>query len=124
MCLGNAFVKRLFGHVHQLLSQNATTPDGNGPRRIPNETTIFNSDIEADDITKTQHASAANSMDHLVINRDANLSRKITILVEGATSPVMLHPPKGEVIDFLRRDAGLNEAGNLIENHTGDRASR
>ncbi len=51
-CLGNALIKGLFGHIHQLLGQDSAAADRDGSGGVPYEPIMNYADIEAYDITK------------------------------------------------------------------------
>ena len=114
-CLCNTLVKSTFRNIQKLLRQHPTTSDGNGLRSISNEAIVDDTDIQAHDVPELQPAWPCQTMNYLVIHRNADLAGVLAITQKGAFSAVMLDASAGEVIHLLRSDARLDESRDLIK---------
>src|SRR5213593_914436 len=77
--LGNTFVKRLFRNIHQFLSQHPAATDGDCRSRIADEAIVNHPNIETDNIAKPQRPGSSQAVDDLLVHRDADVTRKLTI---------------------------------------------
>ena len=62
------------------------------PRRITNKSVVNHANIQTDNITKFQPACSRQPMHHLVIRRNANLTRILPVSQKRALCAVMLDP--------------------------------
>src|SRR5689334_2334782 len=71
--LSDPFVERAFGDIHQSLRLHRATTHRNGPGRIPDKPVIDYADVETNDIPKLDPAITGQSMNNLLVYRDADI---------------------------------------------------
>src|SRR5439155_5658920 len=85
MCLGDTFVKSLFGDIHQLLSQNAAAADGNSASGIAHKRVVNHSYIEAYNIAKGKVSGTSQTMHNLIVDRNTGETRELLIAAARAS---------------------------------------
>ena len=129
-CLADAFVKGLFGDVHELLSQDAAAADGNGASGIADEFVVNDSNIETYNVPELQLPRASETMDDLFVDRDADVAgvftraivARMAITQKGTFCAVMLDPAGSVVVHFLSADPRPDERADFLEDGAGDGA--
>src|SRR5437879_6022461 len=80
-------------------------------------------DVEFDDIGVLDATCAADAVNDLVVNRDADMSGKSAIVEEGAAPSPVMDEARGQLVDFARGDAWHNREGNFLEDFAGRAAT-
>jgi hypothetical protein len=128
VCLGNPLVKRLFGHIHQLLRQHATASDCHRFRRVTNVTIVNYSNIKTYNVSELQDTWSSQTVDYLFIDRDTCVTGEfpaptgistMDIAQKCALCPVMVHSRSSELIYLRSGHAWLDEGGGFMEYGAG-----
>src|SRR5580692_1620549 len=98
----NSPVKSLFGHAKEALHIIIYNPDGNRRCGITDEAAQHDTDIQLHDIPILNPPGAANSMNHLVVHRNADMTGKLPVTEEGAPATGHLHQLRRGLIHVSR----------------------
>ena len=122
--LGNAQVERLFCHIHQPLGGYAAATYGHGAGGVADETVIHYPDIQADDVSELEPAVGRQPVHHLLVDRDAQVTRKLPVTQEGASGAIAADAPGGKGVNLLRRHARFDEMTDFIQDRLRQGACR
>jgi hypothetical protein len=133
LCLRYAFVKGLFGNIHQLLSQDATSTHGYRLGIIANETIVNDSNIKAYDIAELQDSRPSQAVNHLFVDGYADIRGKfasppgisaVDVSQKRTFCPIMLHSRGCVLVNVPCGDAWLDKSGDFVKYGAGDGTSR
>src|SRR6188472_3937800 len=116
----------IFGRTQQLVRALVDDSYGNCRGVIANPTILNNADVEFHDIAILNTPLAANTVNHFVVKRDANVPGENAmpqpITEKGAFYPSIPHKVRSFLIDFLRCDSGANQIAHTVKYLAGGAA--
>ena len=80
-------------------------------------------DVELDDVGVLDAARAADAVDDLVVDRNADVAGKSAVMEEGAASAPFVDQARGELVDLAGGDAGHDGEGDFLEDFAGGAAT-
>src|ERR1700730_14585278 len=120
----NPLEKSLFGHPKETLHVIIHNPNGNRRCGISDETAQHNTNIQLHDIPVLNPAGAANSVNNLVVHRNADMTGKLPVTEKGAPATGHLHQLRCGLIHISRCDPGTQHRGELLKNFARQLARR
>src|SRR5271157_6355107 len=120
----NSPVKSFFGHAKETLQIFIHNPNGNRRCGIANKTAQHNTNIQLHDIPILNPAGAANSVNNLVVHRNADMTGELPVTEKGAPATGHLHQLRCGLIHISRCDPGTQHRGKLLKNFARQLARR
>ena len=97
--------------------------DGNGRGGVADPAVEDDADVELDDVGVLDAARAADAVDDLVVDGDADVAGEAAIVEEGAASAPVVDQARGELVDFAGGNARHDGEGNFLEDFAGRAAT-
>ena len=98
-------------------SRNTSGSDGHGARSVSVEAVFKNADIGFHEIPRHDYPVAArDSVDHLVVQRNAEMPRESHVLVEARLDTVTFTVVNDKIVDLARRHSGDDRIGADVAN--------
>jgi len=97
--------------------------DGDGGGGVADPAAEDDADVELDDVGVLDAASATDTMDDFVVDRDTDVAGEPAIMEEGAASAPFVDEARGELVDLAGGDTGHDGEGDFLKDFAGGAAT-
>jgi hypothetical protein len=101
-------LKRVFRNLQESLNARIDYSHRNRCRRIPYPSVFDHAAVDFDDVPILDPAWSADSVNYLLVHRNANMSWKLLVPEEGAFAALVCHEVCGSLIDLASGDSRAN----------------
>ena len=122
--LRNSFIQGFLGHINQFLRLQTTAADRNRPSGVTDKALMHYPDIETNNIAKLHPPQAGQPVNHLLIHRDADITRILSIAQKRTARTVMPDSRSSVFIYLFRCRTGCDPRSHIIQHRPRHRTSR
>ena len=112
----NGAEERLFSRRQETLSFKWDISNSNRGGIITNKASLYDTHINADNVTRHDFAGTSYTMNDFFIYRDASVGRETTVSEKGTIAAVLLHQLRGQLIYLSCSSARNCLSGDRLEN--------